>query len=226
MIISGFLVKHYEQFVTAGSESAQNEINHLAARSLGILHCCAERIVGKKDRDALRKLFHVSSSLESFTEAAVPLIKQCHKLVPEEAWHGIRGVIGSGPDKSVASVDGLVDQLENVIRSSVTALEALPSPSVDSYGLSESFVGDLRKHFATEVLVPSDTVSRKDVITRSAPVVNGRAHPSGAGELVRTLMKAQYVQNEEVVVTVDELVPNVENLLLSGKSDEELQTEV
>ncbi|XP_055339489.1 activating signal cointegrator 1 complex subunit 3-like [Paramacrobiotus metropolitanus] len=214
-----------------GTESIQEQIDDCAVKSLLVFIESRGRVTGKKERDALRKVFHTSFDQDPFIEAAVPLIKQLVPLIPEEEWVCLKETVERERGASCTNINTLIDQFQNVITADLDATEQIPRPSVDNYGIS-ALAMDTPPPPPVAVQVDETREEKRPVELqneRPMKVVGKFAEKleDGSGsDLVKLLITTQYEKSEGGNVSVTDLVSMVEPLLTGGKRDDELQEEL
>ena len=212
------------------SDATQHQIDETAVATLKILQNCALRMVGKKEKDALRKIFYDADTVDAFGQAAVPLIQQLSDIISEEQWKELWTSFNSGKSGSplrLPPMAALVSDLQRIFSDNETTNDVpILTASTSSYGTqSNQVLEGIKKCFIPDPVVvqpkacapPKPQVSKH---TRSQP-------PSGmSGDLVRILIGEQFVSADGSEPAWEVFIPAVEALLVGDSSEEELQSGV
>ncbi|OQV15066.1 hypothetical protein BV898_10698 [Hypsibius exemplaris] len=208
------------------ADAAHSQIDDTAASTLKALKECSVRMIGKKEKDALRKYFYAADSVDSFGQAALPIIRQLSELISQERWNEIWRTTLDRAQSSSRLITAFVENLQGVLTGGHDILQELELVPPQYGTATNKVLEEIKNCFIPEPVAvapakaappPKPEISRH---TRSQP-------PSGtSGDLVRILLDTQFVSSDGSQPALDVFVPAVEGLLIGDKSEEELQSEL
>lgn len=211
-------------FSTGDFDDGQLSADDTVAAAFRILQECSVKIVGKREKDALRKIFIDPDVVNSFSEAAVSLMRKLRNILTSTTWD--EWVKNS--TKVQPTVSGKeIDQLQSLF-----SLNSAPAESTTSFAPTSSksnkILDSIKESFAAEPAVEakpstngtSKTSERSDNYSRSQ---NSSGQTS---DLARLLIKEQFVSTDGSSTTIEDFIPVIESLLTGDAPEESVQSEV
>ena len=223
VIICGCVIR-LTLFSTGDFDDGQLDVDGTVATVFRVLQECSVKVVGKKEKDSLRKSFLDSDVVNSFSEAAVSLIRKLGGILTDAVWDEWT----KSSTKNQFSVSGKeVDHLQALF-----SLDTVPADSQKLANLpglkSSKILNSIKQTFSSEpVTEEKQNVNGHSSVPRpSDNYVRDQPSSAPTSDLVRLLIKEQFVSSDSSSNAIEDVIPVIESLLIGDAPEESLQSEV